>query len=128
MSSSGPTVGPPEPSHAGATSPPADRGQPNPTSAPALRPPSAALANASTDDRPWYRQEPWLAWLVAAFLPMVGALAVPAAPPPTIQPLRLASVGLSALCLLVAVALLIRQGPFRPALRRGAAGAGPGRR
>jgi hypothetical protein len=56
-----------------------------------------------------------------------GALAAPADVAPPGATLRLVGIALSACCLLVSVALLFRQGLFRPAApRRGAAG-GEGR-
>lgn len=84
--------------------PPVDAAAPRaePTHAPAVpAEPSAAEAG-----RPWYRSEPWAAAALAAFVPMGAAVVAP-------QPLRVPLIGLGALLVLVACALLVRQGLFR---------------
>ena len=81
--------------------------------------PGVSATSVAPDDRPWYRQEPWLVWMLTAFLPLAGGVAAPDGVVALAAPLRLAAGALSALCLLVAILLLLRQGPFRsPAVRR----------
>ena len=79
---------------------------------------STSAASVAPDRRPWYRQEPWLVWMLAAVLPLVGGMAAPDGVVALAAPLRLAAGALSALCLLVAMLLLVRQGPFRSAVAR----------
>jgi 4-amino-4-deoxy-L-arabinose transferase-like glycosyltransferase len=57
--------------------------------------------------RPWYRREPWLAVILVAFVPVLVGFATP-------QHFHMPLMALSALLTLTALALLIRQGPFRP--------------
>lgn len=72
-------------------------------------PAPAARADAAGADPawPWYRSEPWLAALLAGLA--VGGLTAVAP-----QPLRLPLLALVACCLVASVALLARQGLFRP--------------
>jgi hypothetical protein len=55
---------------------------------------------------PWYRREPWLSVAMAAFVPIGVGFALP-------EELHVLLLGMSALLVLLGVAMLIRQGPFR---------------
>ena len=55
----------------------------------------------------WYRSEPWLATMLVAFVPMLAALFVSSGA-------KYPLIGLSALTALTGLAILVRQGPFRP--------------
>ena len=75
-----------------------------PTRAPESRDEPAAVDGTS---QPWYRSEPWLAVMLAAFVPLVAAVVAPDAAQ---YPL----IGVSVLTLVVGAAMLIRHGVFRP--------------
>jgi hypothetical protein len=77
--------------------------------APAARPsaPAASAASAADASRPWYRSEPWLLPMVAAYLVILVAFFTPEA---LHVPLTVAS----GLLIVGAFALLLRQGLFRP--------------
>ena len=92
--------------------------------APVRDPEASDTATATAaDDRPWYSEEPWLAWLVAAFVPMTGILALPADLTRIGSPVPVAAFAVSVFCLLVSVVLLLRQGLFRSAAPRDRVGA-----
>jgi hypothetical protein len=55
---------------------------------------------------PWYRREPWLAVVLAAFVPIAVGFATP-------QEFHVLLISVSALLVIVSTAMLIRQGPFR---------------
>jgi hypothetical protein len=67
----------------------------------------AEIAASDGTSRPWYRSEPWLAVMLAAFVPLVAAVVAPDAAQ---YPL----IGLSVLALIVGAVMLIRHGVFRP--------------
>ena len=54
---------------------------------------------------PWYRREPWLSVVLAAFVPIAVGFATP-------QEFHALLLGLSGLLLVLSIAMLIRQGPF----------------
>jgi len=62
---------------------------------------------------PWYRREPWVPVILAAFVPLGVGFVLPHA-------FHLLLIGVSALLVVLSTAMLIRQGPFtehpRPAL------------
>ena len=74
-----------------------------PASAPARSSTSPAAASAPS---PWYRREPWLAVVLAAYVPTGAGFLTPAAFHPPL-------IALSAMLVLAAIVLLLRQGPFR---------------
>lgn len=80
--------------------------------------PADAAPRAAPDDRAWYQREPWLAWMLAAFVPLAGGAIAPHGTAVLATPLWLTTSALSALCVLVALALLFRQGLFRSAAPR----------
>ena len=67
----------------------------------------AELAAPDATPWPWYRGEPWLAAMLAAFLPMIAAILAP-------DSAKYPLIGLSALAAVVGIAMLIRQGAFQP--------------
>jgi hypothetical protein len=67
----------------------------------------AELAAPDATPWPWYRGEPWLAAMLAAFLPMIAAIFAP-------DSAKYPLIGLSALAVVVGTAMLIRQGAFQP--------------
>ena len=86
---------------------------------------SSTAYTASTAARdtpwPWYRREPWLSVVLAAFVPIAVGFATP-------QEFHALLLGLSGLLLVMSIAMLIRQGPFtehpRPKTARRSAGSG----
>jgi hypothetical protein len=81
------------------------------------RPPEtrAEPATAEAPTQPWYRREPWLAVMLAAFVPLAAAVFVP-------DPARYPLIGLTGLALVVGAVMLVRQGIFGPPT-----GSGPSR-
>ena len=77
--------------------------QGEPSRAPESR---AELGATEATSRRWYRREPWLAVMLAAFVPLVAAAIAPDAA-------RYPLIGLTGLAIVVGVAMLIRQGVFR---------------
>ena len=75
-----------------------------PTRAPRVR---AESATAEETPRPWYRREPWLAAMLAAFVPLTAAAFAP-------DSARVMLIALTALALLVGAVMLVRQGVFGP--------------
>jgi hypothetical protein len=75
------------------------------TPAPAARP--SVPAHAPAASRPWYRREPWLAVVLAGYVIMGVAFLMP-------ERLHPAFLVASGALMLAAVALLLRQGLFRP--------------
>jgi len=57
--------------------------------------------------QPWYRSEPWLAVMLAGFVPLLATLVAPDAA-------KYPLIGLSMLALVVGGVMLIRHGVFRP--------------
>lgn len=115
----------PSPTEPASTVPPApltpsaraDVPAPPAVGATALRP-TLAPDGAVADRRRWYAREPWLAWLLAAFVPLGGALAVTAEGEVLPAPWPSLVLAAGGACLLVSFALLARQGPFRAAAPR----------
>lgn len=58
-------------------------------------------ARAARPALPWYRREPWLAVLAAAFVPILLALVAPA-------PLRMPLLGVSAVLMAAGLTMLVR--------------------
>jgi hypothetical protein len=78
-----------------------------PAAAPVAAPDVAAATTArSAAPWPWYRREPWLPVMLAAFVPIGVGFMLP-------QAFHLLLIGVSALLVLLSTAMLIRQGPFR---------------
>jgi Meckel syndrome type 1 protein len=76
---------------------------PAPTETPAAGSPALAVSvEPAAGERPWYRAEPWLAVLVAAFVPLLVAVVAPAA-------LRLPLVAAGGVLVAVGLALLLRR-------------------
>jgi len=75
------------------------------------RPLEARAEHAPADgtSRPWYRREPWLAVMLAAFVPLTAAIFAP-------DPARYALMGLTGLALIIGAVMLMRQGVFQPHL------------
>jgi len=69
----------------------------------------AEPAPADETSRPWYRREPWLAVMLAAFVPLTAAIFAP-------DPARYALMGLSGRALIIGAVMLMRQGVFQPHL------------
>ena len=67
----------------------------------------AERAPADGTSRPWYRREPWLAVMLAGFVPLTAAIFAP-------DPARYALMGLTGLALIIGAAMLMRQGVFQP--------------
>ena len=59
-----------------------------------------------TTTLPWYRSEPWLAFAVAAFLPVILALVLP-------EELKVALAGVAGALMLASLWLLMRRGAPR---------------
>ncbi|AHG92315.1 hypothetical protein J421_4780 (plasmid) [Gemmatirosa kalamazoonensis] len=77
-------------------------------------PATPAAAPARAERRPatpaawrWYRSEPWLALVLAAYVPMLVAFFTP-------QRFHLAFMVVSGALMVAALVLLLRQGPFQP--------------
>jgi hypothetical protein len=88
-----------------------------PQEAPAARP----APGRSEVPWPWFRREPWLLTILAAFVPIGVGFALP-------EQLHVLLLGASALLVLLSVGMLIRQGPFRPHPRPDASTHRPERR
>ena len=79
------------------------------------RAPESRVESAPSDgtSQPWYRSEPWLAVMLAGFVPLLATLVAPEAAQ---YPL----IGLTGLALVVGAVMLVRHGVFRsnPELKR----------
>jgi len=79
----------------------------NPIAEPIRAPESRAEPTVSETSQPWYRSEPWMAVALAAFVPLVAAVIAP-------DTVQYHLIGLSGVLLVVSIAMLLRQGVFRP--------------